>query len=352
MDGWRRDALAWRESSLRKIRQNRPAHDTTPLWATQRAACASARQQGSAAAHGQRGSGAQRQRSPQLSPLCVASLSDSTLTHSARCLFVSPFCDSASSSSSLVISISSPSQLDASPSGRLLAYLEAFALVVWPRAHTAVLAPPRALALRLPNLDLRSTHTHRARRGAARQRERGHRRTKSQAAARAYPEPQELIADRVRSPKVAFHPCLLPLHQLVEDPLVTRLAVNIRRRGWAVGTRAAGAFWAGSIRRAARVSRAVVVVPPRRRPLRVAIASAAVVVPSVVIARRRRAAVIVPVVVAAVAIALVVSRRRALVVPARANKKKAVSVIKSMQAMEREILRWHNYLRSSYLPPP
>ena len=175
---WTDGADAWRESSLRKIRQNRPAHDTTPLWATQRAACASARQQGSAAAHRQRGSGAQRQRSPQPSPLCVASLSDSTLTHSARCLLVSPFCDSASSSSSLVISISSPSQLDASPSGRLLAYLEAFALVVWPRAHTAVLAPPRALALRLPNLDLRSTHTHRARRGAARQRERGHRRTK------------------------------------------------------------------------------------------------------------------------------------------------------------------------------
>ena len=107
-DGWRRDA--WRESSLRKIRQNRPAHDTTPLWATQRAACASARQQGSAAAHRQRGSGAQRQRSPQPSPLCVASLSDSTLTH-ARVSSSSPFCDSASSSSSLVISISSPSQL-------------------------------------------------------------------------------------------------------------------------------------------------------------------------------------------------------------------------------------------------
>ena len=252
-----------------------------------------ARRLGSRAARQRMGSAAavhsaSAARSSALSvwPLCPTPLSHTALVVSSS----SPFCDSASSSSSLVISISSPSQLDASPSGRLLAYLEAFALVVWPRAHTAVLAPPRALALRLPNLDLRSTHTHRARRGAARQRERGHRRTKSQAAARAYPEPQELIADRVRSPKVAFHPCLLPLHQLVEDPLVTRLAVNIRRRGWAVGTRAAGAFWAGSIRRAARVSRAVVVVPPRRRPLRVAIASAAVVVPSVVIARRRRAA--------------------------------------------------------------
>ena len=169
-----------------KDSSNRPAHDTTPLWATQRAACASARQQGSAAAHGQRGSGAQRQRSPQPSPLCVASLSDSTLTHSARCLFVSPFCDSASSSSSRHLPLSS--SLDAPPSGRLLAYLEAFALVVWPRAHTAVLAPPRALALRLPNLDLRPQHTHRARRGAeVRQRERGHRRTKSQAAAARLP---------------------------------------------------------------------------------------------------------------------------------------------------------------------
>ena len=316
-----------------------------------------ARRLGSRAARQRMGSAAavhsaSAARSSALSvwPLCPTPLSHTALVVSSSLPSAIQLPAALHSSSRYLLPLSS--SLDAPPSGRLLAYLEAFALVVWPRAHTAVLAPPRALALRLPNLDLRSTHTHRARRGAARQRERGHRRTKSQAAARAYPEPQELIADRVRSPKVAFHPCLLPLHQLVEDPLVTRLAVNIRRRGWAVGTRAAGAFWAGSIRRAARVSRAVVVVPPRRRPLRVAIASAAVVVPSVVIARRRRAAVIVPVVVAAVAIALVVSRRRALVVPARANKKKAVSVIKSMQAMEREILRWHNYLRSSYLPPP
>ena len=325
-------AETWRESSLRE-RFVKTAQPTTQLPCGPHSA-QRARRLGSRAARRRMGSAAavhsaSAARSPALSvwPLCPIPLSR------ARCLFVF----SLLRASFQQLFTSSPSQLVSRcpslwPPACLPRSICPRGLAAGPygRPCTATCARPSTPKSR-PAFHTQ-THTGRGEgRRSVRERE-ATGAQKVRLLLRAYPEPQELIADRVRGPKVAFHPRLLALHQLVEDPLVAWLAVHIRRRGWAVGTRAAGAFWAGSIRRAARVSRAVVVVPPRRRPLRVAIASAAVVVPSVVIPRRRRpsvvvtrrwwAAVIVPVVVAAVAIALVVSRRRrALVVPARAKKK-------------------------------